>query len=316
MGLFGDVVDAQHLAGAVRGGAHKAEEGRVVLEDGLAAVGVEGGFFDAGGQQPFVPLEDLAAHAGRVGELGFQGGPVKLLAVDGAVAPGLGHAFPPVAAAKEGMGIDPRHPGQAEEDGLAGHEAVHLKTLGLCRRRVVEGVVVGDVEFVGALAAVWVVAIGDESAVGLHPLGQTFYLGLIQNSLHGPHPNPIMGGHEVEIGGGGAGGGEAGGPLLQMGGVARGKGVQGEGGQGEVVDQLGLVLAVAKVADVFGMGHVGFGDQQHLGGDRIQGGPHGLDQAVGLGQMEAGGADFLPHEGDGIQPDQGRPLLHVQQKHV
>ena len=69
---------------------------------------------------------------------------------------------------------------------------------------------------------------------------------------------------------------------LQLEGVAGGKGVQHQRCQGELVDHLGLVGAVAEVADVVGVGHVGLADQQHLGGHRVEYGSPELHDLVGL----------------------------------
>src|SRR5690606_6960456 len=108
------------------------------------------------------------------------------------------------------------------------------------------------------------------AAVGQGLVGQVLNFGRAQNAFGRAHAQPIVRGDEVEEGGRIGQLLQPGGPLAQGGGVAGVRGVQDQRRQGEVVDQLGFVAAVAKVGDVLGVVHVGFGDEQHVGGDRVQ----------------------------------------------
>ena len=58
--------------------------------------------------------------------------------------------------------------------------------------------------------------------------------------------------------------------------------VQGQGWQGEVVDELGLIVPIAEVGDIVLVGHIGLGDQGHARGSMVQYPAQELDDAVCL----------------------------------
>ncbi len=63
--------------------------------------------------------------------------------------------------------------------------------------------------------------------------------------------------------------------------------------QGEVVNQLGLVIPIAKVGQVIGVRDIRLGDQQNMRSDFVQDEAQQLDDAMRLRAMDAGSADLL-----------------------
>ena len=64
------------------------------------------------------------------------------------------------------------------------------------------------------------------------------------------------------------------------------------------------------------MRHVGFGDEQHAGGEHPQQVAQQLHDLVRFRQMDAGRADCLPQVGDGIEPDDLGAVVDVEQQDV
>ena len=90
--------------------------------------------------------------------------------------------------------------------------------------------------------------------------------------------------------------------------------VQRQWGQREVVDHLCFITSVPKIGDVFLVGHIGFGYQDHFGGHDIQYGPNETDNQVRLRQMNADRADLFPQKGNGIQSNVSRAAADVFQQ--
>ena len=106
------------------------------------------------------------------------------------------------------------------------------------------------------------------------------------------------------------------GPGAEPRGGAGDEGVQDQRRQRELVDEVGLVLAVAEVGDVLRVGDVGLGQQPRARGHVVDQGPPELDDRVGLRQVDAGGAGLLPEEPDGVEPDGRGTTREVAEQHV
>ena len=78
---------------------------------------------------------------------------------------------------------------------------------------------------------------------------------------------------------------------------------------------MGLV-AVAEVADVFVVRHIGLGQKDDIRRDDGEEVPEQLYHLVGLGQVNAGGSDFFPEIGNGVQPDDAGAGVDVEKKNV
>src|SRR5262245_49731203 len=86
--------------------------------------------------------------------------------------------------------------------------------------------------------------------------------------------------------------------------------------QGKVIDELGFVRAIAKIGDVIHMWDVGFGNQLNVGSHFIQNSPDKLNYMMGLREMNAGSADFLPKIGNGIEANKSGATLNIHQEDV
>ena len=103
---------------------------------------------------------------------------------------------------------------------------------------------------------------------------------------------------------------------LQPRGGAGDERVQHQRRQRELVDEVGLVVAVAEVGDVLGVRNVGLGEQPRPGRDLVDEGPPQLDDGVGLRQVQARRAGLLPEEPDRVQPDRRGAADEVAEQHV
>ena len=86
--------------------------------------------------------------------------------------------------------------------------------------------------------------------------------------------------------------------------------------ESKIIDELRLVRAVAKIRDVVRVRHVRFGDELNVRRNLVQHGAHELDDRVGLRQMDARRADFLPQIRYRVEPDEARTVRHVEQQRV
>ena len=85
--------------------------------------------------------------------------------------------------------------------------------------------------------------------------------------------------------------------------------------QTELVDQLGLV-SIAEIADIFRMRQIGFRQQNNTRRDIIDHRPQQSDDLVGLRQIDARGADFLPEIGDSVQTDNPGAVSNIAQHNI
>ena len=215
-----------------------------------------------------------------------------------------------IGRAEEAVDVDAGNACQGQHDGLRADEAIELHRPGFgpvtgVRERVEEG----RVELVGAHAAVGVGLVGHLAAMGEHATGQVLDLRPGEEVAGRHHTDAVVGGQEVEEGGSPGRGGEAARPCRQSGRVAACKGVKDQRCQGKLVDHLRFVAPVAEVADVVALRHVRLGDDLDLRRHLVEHVAEELDQLVGLGEVDAGGARLLPEVGHGVHPEPvGTPL--------
>jgi hypothetical protein len=104
-------------------------------------------------------------------------------------------------------------------------------------------------------------------------------------------------------------------PAGKFRGVFFDKRIKKQRGQGKIIYHLGLIAAIAKIADVLGMGDICFGDNHDIRCHHIQYASEQFNHVVDLAQVDAICADFLPQIGNCIQPQDGCALLHIVQKY-
>ena len=85
--------------------------------------------------------------------------------------------------------------------------------------------------------------------------------------------------------------------------------------QAELVDHVRLV-AVAEIADVLGMGHVGLGEQHQARLQHLQHIAQQLDHLVRLRQVDAAGADLFPQIGNGVEADDLGAVMDIEQQNI
>ena len=134
-------------------------------------------------------------------------------------------------------------------------------------------------------------------------------------SLERPDSDSVMGGGEIQESAAPGRRGKLRGPAGQVARVALVQGMQQQGREAELVNQVRFV-GVAKIRNVLLVRHIGFGQQQHIRRDDGKQVAENLHGFVGLGQMDAVGADLLPEVGDGIQADDAGPHAHVEQQDI
>ena len=132
-----------------------------------------------------------------------------------------------------------------------------------CRERVQ----VVDVELVDRLVAVRSYGHRDLAAVSQGAVDKRLAVVVGEETLGRTQPDAVVAGEKVKPGRGRAHRADAGSPRAQLGRAARHESVQDKGWQRELIDQVGLVLAVAEVGDVLGVRHVGLGEQLGFGRD-------------------------------------------------
>ncbi len=87
--------------------------------------------------------------------------------------------------------------------------------------------------------------------------------------------------------------------------------VQDQRRQGEVIDRVGLV-PIAEIRQVFGLWHIGFGQQDQRFGGEIGKQAHQAHNGMGAGQVDAVGADLFPDECHSIEPQNAHAVFHMQ----
>ncbi len=87
--------------------------------------------------------------------------------------------------------------------------------------------------------------------------------------------------------------------------------MQNQGRQGEIIDRMGL-FAAPEIGQVLGVGHIGFGEQDHRFCGVIGQKPHQFHDGMGLRQVDAIGADLFPQKRHRIEPDDAHPLVDMQ----
>ena len=80
-------------------------------------------------------------------------------------------------------------------------------------------------------------------------------------------------------------------------------GVEHQRRQTELINHVSFVVTVAEIADVLSVGDVRFGQDNRAGHRLVEHVPHQLDRRVGLREMQAGRAEFLPQERDRVQSE-------------
>ena len=178
-----------------------------------------------------------------------------------------------------------------------------------------QGVEVGDVEFVGAFGAVGVFSSGDAAAAfgNAGDEGAALFVG--EDVFEGTEADAVVGGGEVEEGAAWRQVGQGSGPFCEVFSGAGLEGVEEEWGEGELIDHVGLV-AGTEVGEVFAVGDVCFGDEDDVGGDDVEDVAQEFDDLVGLGEVDAGGADLFPEIGDGVESDDPDAAVDVVEEDV
>jgi len=177
-------------------------------------------------------------------------------------------------------------------------------------------IVVVDVQFVGALCAIRIAFVGHHTPIRQGLLHQGGNFGFAQNSAGRVQTDAVVGSQKIEKCDGFGRTGLGACPVRKRSGRAGLQGMQHQGRQGKIIDQLGFVDSVAEIGNVVFMRYVGLADQQDLREGHVQGGPDQLDNLVGLGKVDTRGADFLPQVCDGIQADKLRPSGRVKKQRI
>ena len=86
--------------------------------------------------------------------------------------------------------------------------------------------------------------------------------------------------------------------------------------QGKVVDHLGFIVPIPKVADVTFVGHVCFCDQFYMRGAYVQKSMDAAHDAVYLREMDAASANLLPDICDSVQADKFCACGNIQQQGI
>ena len=71
----------------------------------------------------------------------------------------------------------------------------------------------------------------------------------------------------------------------------------------KIVHHLRFIAAVAKIAGIFLVGNIGLGYQDRIRGNDIQNLSTQLYHVMGLGQVDASGADFVPQKSAGVESE-------------
>lgn len=77
-----------------------------------------------------------------------------------------------------------------------------------------------------------------------------------------------------------------------------------------------FIAAVAKIAAIFLVGNFGLGYQDRIRGNDIWDLSTQLYHVMGLGQVDASGADFVSQKSAGVEPEKENAFFGVIQKHL
>ena len=209
------------------------------------------------------------------------------------------------------MDVDAGDPAEGQHDRLGAHELAHLQLGRLFGLH--DPVEVGDVQLVGDPAR-GTRPVRHQPSPGLDHCRQPLELVFAQDTSGRRHPNPVVGGQEVEERDVPFGLSEIRGPAAQGPGVGAAKGVEHQGRKGKLIHHLGLVGPIAEVGDVVPVRDVGLRHDQDPGRHSVEDGTKQADDPVRLGQMDAGGADLLPEIGHRVEANHLGPALDVQQQ--
>src|SRR5476649_2497180 len=76
------------------------------------------------------------------------------------------------------------------------------------------------------------------------------------------------------------------------------------------------LIALAKIADVLMMWHVGFGDESGSGDHLVQNSAPYLNNVMGLRQVDAAGTHLFPDVADGVETDRLSAAGRILQQHI
>src|SRR5688500_13386804 len=94
------------------------------------------------------------------------------------------------------------------------------------------------------------------------------------------------------------------------------KSVQDQRRQREVIDHLRLIPAIAEIGDILIVRDICLCNEDHMRCYFVEHRAKEADDAVCPGQVNTGGADFLPEIGDSIQTDELGTLSSIKQESV
>lgn len=147
---------------------------------------------------------------------------------------------------------------------------------------VCHSIIKGGVELIRDFAAVGHCPHGDQPANLLYRLDHLLFFVFGQQPFGRAHADAIMAGREVEIGTAHWRRWHAALPLAQVLRVARHHCMQNQRRQREIIDRMRLI-ARPEIAEVFGLGHICFGQKDDLFRGKITEQSHQPDHRMGLG---------------------------------
>ena len=212
------------------------------------------------------------------------------------------------------MEIDAGHTAQRQHQAL-GREKLARRDLGRKTAGRVQCGNVRDVQLVRTFAPVRVPPHTDQAAALANALDQTVEPLLRHQPFQRANSDPVVRRREVEEGHACAGEFKIRTARHSRAPRHRSECVQQQRRKAELIDGMCLV-SVAEVADVLLVRHIGFRQQNGPRRKIIDQVAHQLDDRMRLGQMHARRADSLPQETDGVQANDGGPVLDVQQQDV
>ena len=166
-----------------------------------------------------------------------------------------------------------------------------------------------DVDLVGRLVPIGQAAMADQPTALFATDQQLQQASLGHQTLKGPQTDAVMTGGEIEQGGLFRQLRPTAEPSVQQISTAADRRLKQQGGQGEVVGEVGLATT-AQIGEVLLFGHVGLRHHHPFRASGLQQMAQHLHDPVGLRQMNAAGVGRFPDEADRVQPQPAHPMAH------
>tara|TARA_R110002072_G_scaffold142853_5_gene288681 strand:- start:83689 stop:85011 length:1323 start_codon:yes stop_codon:yes gene_type:complete len=236
------------------------------------------------------------------------------ITIDVTVVPGTTDSFLIIACGQQAVKIECRNAFQCQQNGMSAQVALQVPLVSpfpAMRYCAGECIPQADVDLIGAAGEARGGAPGDQTPGALGGLQQILDFCITQQALCRTQSDAVMGGDKVEIKRAHLCRRHAHQPVFQVAATAGEQRKQQQRWQREIVDAVCFV-GVAKIAQVLSFWNIGFGNDQCIGVGLFNQCAQQANDLVSLGQVEAGGAGFLPDKRYGIQTKHFYLMVKIQ----